>query len=114
VTDEVDIKIAIPYACFGGLTGRWSAGQDDDTAFLDVILYEGEECSIRLKDLERAVVALAVQVSASDDAMPEARAVIIDRMLLVVWHGLAYGVPMRPDKAGLLASRVRIVEKSDI
>ena len=102
---DVKVRLAVPYAQWAGRTGRWEAGRDEKTAWLDVVLYAGEETTFKLTDLT-AAIALAVEFTTAELAIAPKAAVENGRLIGSVGE-LKLDVPFRPDTVGKLQAGSR-------
>lgn len=96
---EVRVHLAVPFAQFGETIGRWQTGRDKDTSFLDVVLYEGDEKTIRLDALEAAALGIGVQISTSDEVPAMPVPTTQAGRLELNWPPLRLALPLRPAKA---------------
>ena len=96
---DVHVHLAVPFAKFGDTIGRWQAGRDKDTAFLDVVLYEGDEKTIRLDHLQAAALGIAVQFSTQDETPPTPLATVEAGRLELSLPPMRLVLPLRAGKA---------------
>lgn len=57
------LYLTVPYATINNYQGRWESGKDKNKAWLDVILYSGDEQTFYLDKLDKAGLGLSVQFS---------------------------------------------------
>lgn len=103
--DGLHIGIAVPYARFGEGTGRCEAGRDEKTAFLDVVLYEGEERTFRLAELNEARAGLALLLSEKEEALPAVAVSASGGRLKMDWNDLGLDIPLHPDTTAALGEK---------
>lgn len=103
---ELRVRIEVPCAQFGERGGRWEAGNDPakGIAWLDVVLFDGEEADRRLDTLSTAVAGLAACFAMDDSPMPAVKAGLADERLNLTLGttGLRLNLPVRPDKVAVL------------
>ncbi len=99
---DVHLQIAVPWARFEQYAGYWEAGQKDDVAWLDLVLYSGEEQVFNLAKIHRAALAAAVQFSMGDApfSLPEEH--LMDGRLNVIWNQMGIEIPIKPARVGEL------------
>ena len=102
-------EIAAPVAQWGPGKGRWESGHDDQTAWLDIVLYDGPEKAWKLDEMQRIAVAMALQIS-TGQAAPMAPVKIrnADQQMTLSWNDLALSVSTRPQTADALRKRLRL------
>jgi hypothetical protein len=91
------VRIAAPYARLGEHAGRWESGRTENTAYLDVVFYDGPERDFKLDELDIASVGLVLQITEKDAPLPPVRAVTENGRLLLSWRNMTLSVPLRPD-----------------
>lgn len=78
-------------------------------AYIDMVIYHGEERSINFRELDIAALGIALEVSASEsagDTFGDLEATIEDGRLVQGWTSegkkLTLSIPVKPDRIGLL------------
>lgn len=93
----IHLTVAVPYARFGELTGRWAAGREKEKAFLDVVLYSGEERAFRLTDLQEAAIAIALNLGTNAAPAPAVETETKERTLTLKSEGRTLRIPLQPN-----------------
>ncbi|MDD5200505.1 MAG: hypothetical protein PHC88_11970 [Terrimicrobiaceae bacterium] len=102
----IHLALRVPFATFGDLPGYWETGRDEDRAWLDIVLFSGEDRTIRFGDLATAAVGFVLQLST--DASPDpplCMDVGEDCLALASEPSLRLGVSRGPDTLALLRAR---------
>lgn len=97
---DVNLHLSVPFARFGELPGRWEAGSKDGKAWLDVVLYAGEERTFNMAEIKEAALGIAVQLDGAEFTNPQAQ--IRDGRLVLDWQKLSLDIPLKPAKVGEL------------
>ncbi|MDQ3920306.1 MAG: hypothetical protein M3348_17725 [Acidobacteriota bacterium] len=92
------LYLAAPYAAFGDSQPHWEASRGAGKSYLDLVLFQGAEHVIRLTELQRACVALAVRMSAAGADAPRAEASVRNGRLEAKWMNLTLSVPAQPGR----------------
>ena len=81
------MDLLVPYAVFGGWPVRAEAGREGSSAFLDVVLYQGEERAINFAELPEAGVVLGLSMYAKGTLAPalDIRCEVADGRLQAQW-----------------------------
>lgn len=107
VFGDVQIQLVVAHAVFGGEKPRWESGNQNGTAWLDVVIYEGVEREFRLGEVQEAAIGLALRISKTGAAAPAVTSAVHDSRLALKWDSLRVSVPVRPDKVSALQRAVR-------
>jgi hypothetical protein len=103
---DVQLRLSVPYARFGGTPGHWQTGREAEKqiAWLDVVLYAGPARNVRLDELEQAVVGLAVSFSTTGETALSPTAEVKDGRLRLALDAprLTLSLPVRPGKLAVL------------
>ena len=96
--EGAQIAIQLLEARFGAWKGHWEQGKDEKNAWIDYVVYAGEEKDFDLTKIDQAVYALALSVGSKADevAIKDARSTLSEGMLQVSWDGLSVGAPVKP------------------
>lgn len=100
------LSLAVPFCAFDGLTPVWQSGKDNERAWLDLVLYAGDERTFDLTRLASAALGFALRLAASEAPAPQPRHTLADGRLALAWHDLRVSVPVRPDKVSTLQRAV--------
>lgn len=112
--DGLSFHLQLFYGVFGKYRGYWEKGGDETHAWLDYVIYSGDETEIDLTKTDIAAFGFTFSVGkAPDDAVactvgetrihasePRGRADIrhVKGILHVEWNGLKVSAPVKPDK----------------
>lgn len=110
VADGLHFRIAAPHARWGESTGRWEAGRDDKTAWLDIVFYDDPERTWKLDELGHVAAGMALQITPTDEPMVPVEVTERDERLALRWNGLALSVATQPEGAAALREKVRLGE----
>jgi hypothetical protein len=94
--DGLSFNLQLFYSRFGKYRGHWEKGGNETYAWLDYVIYSGEETEIDLTKTDAAAFGFTFSV---DDA-PEATVAcsVKDGRLEAEWNGLKVGIPVKPDR----------------
>jgi len=99
---ELSVAVTAPACSFGDLSPAWSSGQDSDKAWLDLVLYSGDDRAFDLPQLPAAVIGFALRMTSSEAAPPHVTHVLTNGRLSLTWDALHLSIPVRPDKVSVL------------
>ena len=103
----LSVALVAPACVFGDLAPRWSSGQDQEHAWLDLVLYAGDERGFDLTQFPAAALGFALRLTAAGEAPPPRVAqTLADGRLTLTWDTLRLSVPVRPDKVSSLQRAV--------
>lgn len=96
--EGVQIAIQLLEARFGSWKGHWEQGKDEKNAWIDYVIYAGEEKDFDLTKIDQAVYALALSVGSKVDevAIKDTKSILSEGMLQVSWGRLSVEVPVKP------------------
>ena len=100
------VALAAPVCVFGDLKPAWSNGQDKDRAWLDLVLYSGDDREFDLTRLSSAAIAFALRLTTSEATPPQVSHSLANGRLSLAWDTLRVSIPVRPDKVALLQNAV--------
>lgn len=89
---SLKIFVNLARARFGSYDAKFSAGGDEKTRWLDVVLYDGDDREFDLAALEEASVGFALSVGAPAAVTTK----VEDGQLIVACAGLAVSAPLKP------------------
>ncbi len=94
----MQIAIQLLEARFGSWKGHWEQGKDEKNAWIDYVIYAGEEKDFDLTKIDQAVYALALSVGSKVDevAIKDTKSILSEGMLQVSWGRLSVEVPVKP------------------
>ncbi len=116
---SVVLELCVPYAAFGDLPITTKMGRDEKSAWLDIILYHGEEREISFPSLKEAIVSFALRMQSASDVKarkPMSSSSVVaelrDDNLSVVWRRdegklLALEVSSAPERQRALRATAR-------
>ena len=91
--------ISLTANLFDGSSPAWVVGRDRDgkKAWLDLVLYVGEERAFDLTQFTSAALGFALRLSAREDAAPpNATTDVADGRLALTWDSLRVAIPVKP------------------
>ena len=96
VLDGISFHLQLFYGTFGKYRGRWEKGGDETHAWLDYIIYSGDEAEIDLTKTDIAALGFAFCV----DKTPETPLAysVKEGILKAGWDELVISIPIKPDK----------------
>ena len=100
VLNGLQFNLCLYHRVFGKYKGYWEKGSDDNIAWLDFVLYAGEETEIDLMAIDHAVLGFSFFVAKDGDNHPNenVKSSIKDGVLTSEWNGLKVSLPVKPDK----------------
>ncbi len=105
--EGVDLTVKMLMARFGKLPLIIKKGKDKESAYVDWIIYVGEERPFDLSALQQAVFAWATTFSQTAD-LKKAKATQKGKRVDVQWDALKLSVPLKPDQEDALQERIMI------
>ena len=102
------MKLAVPFVAFDDASLRWEAGQDRDTAWLDVVIHAGEARTIALAKLRQAVLGVAVSLATEAQGAMKVSAESSNGRVQLRWNELAVSVPSQPNRASERRKQARL------
>ncbi len=103
------IRMKVTFAEFGDFPIKYEVGRNKDKAWVDVVIYHGQERSINFRELETAAFGIALEVSDRDiteDAFSDLDAALEDGRMVQRWSSdgksLELKIPVKPDEVGKL------------
>ncbi|MDR0413131.1 MAG: hypothetical protein LBH61_04955 [Dysgonamonadaceae bacterium] len=92
---EMPFMFRLFYARFGNEQGHWEKGQDGNTAWLDYVIYSGEEKEVNLAEMTAA--ALGFVLAMGEEAMPGGVSFSEqDGFLSARWENMQLSTPLKP------------------
>jgi len=104
--DDLSLKLAIPYARFGDTTPRWEVNREKEKAYLNLVLYSGEEKAICLSELDRAAIGIALQMTTHDEPLPAVTTTDAGGLLHLKWRDHSLTLASHADKGAVLREKV--------
>jgi hypothetical protein len=99
---DLSVVITAPACTFGDLAASWVSGQDRDTAWLDLVLYSGDDRAFDLSTFPAAAIGFAIRLTSSGAAPPHVTHVLTNERLSLTWDTLHLSIPVRPGKVSVL------------
>ena len=98
--DGLQFNICMYHLVFGQHEGYWEKGGDDHIAWLDFVVYAGDETEIDLTTIGHAVLGFTFCMTADGDSCPDepVRSTVSDGIMKAGWHGLQLNIPVKPAK----------------
>ena len=98
--DGLQFNICLFHSVFSQYKGYWEKGGDDKIAWLDFVLYAGEETEINLTDIDHAALGFTFRLAAAGESGPKEKVqyTVKDGVLDAGWIGLKVSIPVKPDK----------------
>jgi len=108
VTCDLGSRLAgalqIPYAVFGDYPVKTELGRDSNSAWLDVILYQGEEKDINFAEISDAAVIFALSIATQQKARTSSIEHPVNTnhwtpgRTTATWHNMSLTIPTKPMK----------------
>ncbi|MDR2775472.1 MAG: hypothetical protein LBC19_12175 [Tannerella sp.] len=96
ILDGLPFSLQLFYSVFGSYKGCWKKGGDETCAWLDYVIYSGDETEIDLAHTDAAALGFAFGVgNMSEEA---AACTVKNGLLSAAWKGLKVNAPVKPDK----------------
>jgi len=103
---DLSVALAVPVCLFDGRVPEWASGREKDKAWLDLVLYSGEESEFDLNRLSSAAIGFALRMAAAETVPPQVTYTLADGRLSLAWDTLRVAIPVRPDKVSALQRAV--------
>ncbi len=97
-TGGLQFSVLMYLAEFGGMKGRWEKGSDDDAAWVDYVLYSGDEKGFDLSAMDEAALGFAFSLveTGKPVKMQQISSSRQGGTLAAQWEGLKVTVPLKP------------------
>jgi len=106
---DVWIQMKANFAEFGDFPIKYEVGRNKDKAWVDVVIYHGQERSINFRELETAAFGIALEVSeteAAESSFSDLDTALEDGRMVQRWSSegksLELKIPVKPDEVGKL------------
>jgi hypothetical protein len=98
--DGLQFHLQLFYGVFEKYKGHWEKGGDETHAWLDYIVYSGDEKEINLITTDVAAFGYTFGVAAEGEKIPEDKVnyEVKQGVLNTAWNGLKVSVPVKPNK----------------
>jgi len=103
------IQMKATFAEFGDLPIKYEVGRNEEKAWIDLVIYNGQERSINFRELETAALGIALEVSdteVAEDSFSDLDTALEDGRLTQRWDSegksLELKIPVKPDEVGKL------------
>jgi hypothetical protein len=106
--DNLRAEISVPYAKWGTQTGHWETGNDEHTAWLDMVLHSGLEQPFQLAELGEAAAGFGVALGTEATGNPPVQWSLENGRLQLGWPGLGLDLPVRPASLAAQQSSIRV------
>ncbi len=93
---NVDLRVKMLMAQFGDLPLKVEKGKDEESAYVDWIIYSGEERHFDLSALQEAIFAWATSFDEGSN-VKKAKATPKGNLVNLQWNELKLSVPLKPD-----------------
>jgi hypothetical protein len=94
--DGLPFQLQLFYGVFGKYKSHWEKGGNETHAWLDYVIYAGDETEIDLAKLD--IAALGFTFSAGNAPEGDVTCTVREGILNAGWNGLKVSVPVKPDK----------------
>lgn len=96
--DGLQFNLQLYHAVFDQMNGRWQKGGDEKAAWMDYVVYSGEEKDIDLTAVDQAVLGFSFSISEDDKNAENPKPVVLPDggNLTTQWKGLRVSVPVKP------------------
>lgn len=100
IINKLQYNLQLFYSVFGKYKGYWEKGNDGDKAWIDYVLYSGDETEIDLTAIDVAALGFTFCIAASGDTCPKdnVKFSVKNGNLDAGWNGLKVSIPVKPDK----------------
>ena len=96
--DGANIRLAVPFAKWGGLPARWETSHDQNIRCLDLVLYPGEEREFDLAQMAEAAFGLTWSFASEQEKLPQLSCQVGQGRLEMNWADMALSIPIKPAK----------------
>lgn len=96
--DGLQFNLQLYFAAFDGLEGHWEKGSDDQTAWLDYVLYAGETKAFDMNALSRAVLGFTFALAEGEEKIKTEQPMVSTKngKISAKWKGLVVEAPLKP------------------
>lgn len=96
--DGLQFRLHLYQAVFDQMSGRWEKGGDEKVAWMDYVVYSGEEKDIDLTTVEKAVLGFSFSISDGGKNAEISKPVVLNEggNLTMQWKDLRMSVPVKP------------------
>lgn len=96
--DGLEFHLQLYFAAFDTLKGHWEKGSDATGAWIDFVLYSGEEKSFDLTTINEAALGFSFTISDANPATNKEEPVVLVQQgtLSAMWKGMNLSIPLKP------------------
>ncbi|MDR1221623.1 MAG: hypothetical protein LBL07_01915 [Tannerella sp.] len=97
--DGLRFHVQLYYGVFEKFEGHWETGGDGKTAWMDYVIYTGDETEIDLTGIDTAALGFAFALASDGDRIPAGKAAgeVRNGILSAEWNGLKVSAPVKPE-----------------
>lgn len=98
--DGLQFNLQLFYGIFDKYKGRWEKGGDGTLAWIDYVIYSGDETEIDLTKTDVAAFGFTFSVASGNDKTPDTKVSceVKQGLLNAEWNGLKVCIPVKPEK----------------
>lgn len=96
--DNLQFNFQLYYAVFEKLKGHWEKGGDDNSSWIDYVVYSGQESEFDLNIIQSAAFGFTLSIGTSKDKLPNAKpeVTVKENMMNVNWNGSDLMLSIKP------------------
>jgi len=96
--DGLQFNLQLYHAVFDHINGRWEKGGDEKAAWMDYVVYSGEEKDIDLTAVDKAALGFSFSITEGDKNDNNSKPVVLFEggNIATRWKGLRVSVPVKP------------------
>jgi hypothetical protein len=105
----LQMGIKAGFAEFGDFEIKYETGKDDDKAWVDIVIYNGQQRPIDFREMDKAALGIALEVAEDVEGVSNFKDLKVDLengCLTQKWISdgkeLLLSIPVKPDRVGLL------------
>ena len=102
----LSIALTAPVCLFDDITPTWTSGQDNNQAWLDLVLYSRKNRDFDLNQMTAAAIGFALRISNEETSPPHVSHTLKEGRIALSWDDLRVSIPIRPDKVSALQRAV--------
>jgi len=93
---ELNMSIEVPYVAFESTEPYWKFSRGEEMAYLDLVIYEGEERNFNLSKMEEAGFALGFSLGKGQQSTEKVHVQTDGRTLQLTWRSMELSTPLQP------------------
>ena len=104
---ELSMSVEVPYVAFEAAQPYWKLSREEDMIYLDLVIYEGENKTFDLSQMEEAGLAMFFSLDEESETVDKVEYQTNNGTLQLKWQGMRLIIPLKPGLEEELQKAVR-------